>query len=95
MHCASEVPTLQVKHIVHKHMRATWPPPDAKAAQCILNSTHAYITQRLATLSSFCVVCDAQQPSPGPKPVPCDDPKCAFAYDELGLGSGEACLMFP
>lgn len=33
-------------------------------------------------------VCDAELALPGPKPVPCQNPTCNFAFDELGLGSG-------
>ena len=33
-------------------------------------------------------VCDARQAAAGPKPVPCQSPVCAFAFDDLGLGSG-------
>lgn len=88
----------QVKRIMAAYLERVWPPQDARAAQRIFTDAHLYLSQRIPTLSSFCVVCDAQLPSPGPKPVPCQDPKCIFAYDELGLGSGDhelLCLACP
>lgn len=45
-----------MKQILVNHMAAIWPPEDAKAAQKIFTSTYSYLRQRLATLSSYCVV---------------------------------------
>ena len=46
----------QVKQILARYFESTWPPKDARAAQRIFNTTYEYLTQRLGTLSSFCVV---------------------------------------
>ena len=57
--------------------------------QRFLHAAHSYLLGRLGSLSSHCVVCDAPLKLPGAKPVPCMQATCVFAYDELGVGSGE------
>lgn len=47
-----------------------------------------HVQASLHVFTERCVVCNKQLPAPGLKPIPCDDPKCAFAFDELGVGSG-------
>ena len=52
---------------------------------CSCNPEHLTVVDKALHMTQ---VCDSKLPMPGPKPVPCESPMCAFAFDELGLGSG-------
>lgn len=47
---------------------------------------HHFLAARLTCLGDYCIVCSTLQKYPGIKPVPCDNPACSFAYEEMGIG---------
>ncbi len=49
---------------------------------------YTHVQARVFVFTERCVVCDTSLAAPGLKPVPCDDKTCAFAFDDLGVGSG-------
>ena len=57
-------------------------------AQQALWRLHQYVQARLYVFTERCVVCDKVLNAPGLKPVPCEEETCAFAFEDLGVGSG-------
>ena len=50
----------------------------------------AYLTERLQTLSTFCVICDKGHlfASNAAVPVVCERDLCVFSYKEMGVMTG-------
>ncbi len=77
----------QVQRIIKNYTEAELPTSNPKRLRRFWLDLHNRIAQRLTHMGDHCVVCDAPQSTPGIKPVPCADPVCTFAYDNLGYGS--------